>query len=121
MEEDFFILLPDQPQLDGGKSEGVKDKGFESLYLASSPLPGFYAVGELEERIGTDLIRIWGQFETEGIWTREMRLPDNTSTPVMIVGWYTRRGRFRGLAVDLKDAKSADWAFRHLTQRSERM
>jgi hypothetical protein len=66
--QDFFLLLPDQPQLDGGKNKGVKDNGdFESLYLASSPLQGFYAHGDLEDRIGTDLIRVWGQLETEGI------------------------------------------------------
>lgn len=116
---EFFSFLPDQPNLISNQIEDTDAGIFELFYRRSQPLHWFYLHGDLESLCGTDLLRIIGVFEVEGVCKQTLYLPNNTSREVLVFSWYTRRGMFRGLVVDPKDKLSVSFALKHLKARSE--
>lgn len=112
---EFFSILPDQPSLIPDDTEaGI----FKLFYHKSKPLHWFYLHGDLETLCRTDLVRIMGRFEVEGICRQTLYMPDNTSMEVLVFSWYTRRGMFRGLVVDPKDKVSVAFALSNMQSRS---
>jgi len=116
---EFFTLLPDQPSLIPSDLDDTEAGIFKCFYRKSKPLRWFYLHGDLETLCGgTDLVRIVGRFEVEGICRQTLYFPDNTSMEVLIFSWYTRRGMFRGLIVDPKDRDSVKFALENMKSRS---
>lgn len=115
---EFFTLLPDQPSLIPSDLEDTEAGIFKHFYRLSKPLHWFYLHGDLETLCRTDLVRIMGRFEVEGICRQTLYMPDNTSMEVLVFSWYTRRGMFRGLIVDPKDKTSVSFALNHMQSRS---
>lgn len=118
LKREFFTLLPDQPSLIASDIEDTEAGIFKSFYRRSQPLHWFYLHGDLETLCVTDLVRIMGRFDIEGICRQTLYLPDNTSMDVLVFSWYTRRGMFRGLIVDPKDKQSVAYALNHMKSRS---
>ena len=112
LRREFFALLPDQLELRGG------DDLFSLFYGKSKPQHWFYFHGVLETLCETDLVRVMGNFEVEGICRQTLYLPDNTSREVLVFSWYTRTGQFRGLVVDPKDKSAVAFALQHMKSRS---
>ena len=115
---EFFTLLPDQPDLIPSDLDDTEAGIFKHFYRLSKPLHWFYLHGDLEILCRTDLVRIMGRFEVEGICRQELYLPDNTSMEVLVFSWYTSRGMFSGLVVDPKDKVSVAFALSNMQSRS---
>lgn len=115
---EFFCILPDQPSLISSEIDPEKASIFKLFYRQSEPLHWFYLHGDLETLCGTDLVRIMGRFEVEGICRQTLYTPDNTSMDVLVFSWYTRRGMFRGLIVDPRDKASVKFALENMQSRS---
>lgn len=115
---EFFTLLPDQPSLITSEIDDTEAGIFKHFYRLSKPIHWFYLHGDLETLCRTDLVRIMGRFEVEGICRQELYLPDNTSMDCLVFSWYTRSGMFRGLVVDPQDKQSVTYALNHMKSRS---
>ena len=116
---EFFCLLPDQPSLIAADIDDTEAGIFKSFYRRSQPLHWFYMHGEVENLCGTDLVRIMGRFDIEGICRQTLYLPDNSSQDVLVFSWYSRRrGMFRGLVVDPRDKASVKFALENMQSRS---
>ena len=118
LKREFFTLLPDQPSLIAADIDDTEAGIFKLFYRKSKPLSWFYLHGEVENLCGTDLTRIMGSHDVEGICRQELYLPDNTSMDVLVFSWYTRRGMFRGLIVDPRDKASVKDALENMQSRS---
>ena len=118
LRREFFSLLPDQPDVVQFDIDEDDTNLFRFFYRRSKRLNWFYFHGVLEALCETDLVRVMGNFEVEGICRQTLYLPDNTSREVLVFSWYTRRGMFRGLVVDPKDKASVEFAVNYMKSRS---
>ena len=91
-------------------------------------VPGVYFYGEMEERVGYDLVCTDDKsfidkiLEINETLTKpvEVLLDDNTKIDAMLFAWKGRRLNFvKGLIVDINDNESVEYAFSNLTLRPD--